>query len=322
MNIEMDATDRTGCKAFCGLRYRDFETTDGVCRAGAEAAYDSWLENVGIQALDEPGDGFDRHVWCSDHCRDARLPPIAAPQSKIEVKATVDGKCPLCGVAVPSTHIHLCSPKHVERRKGQRYKGPIGEVYVLSFFGTERWYADCGEIKGVPMPREDQPDLWGDYTLLATAEPGKCEPWCGYGLPPDDVCGYGFIDGPGDEREYFKLPGKSQRRKGYVFSWCSNECREKAIAPNAKAPPAQEAPKAAPVCGSCGKSRATVAMRFVAEVGAQYPWCEPCYLGVEMQYSARTANATGTPYKGPERLRNVLARDEGIESSCWPESDR
>jgi hypothetical protein len=59
-----------------------------------------------------------RTIWCnacvagpSSYERDHPdwTPPIAATAPKIEVKATVDGKCPLCGVAIPSTHIHLCS---------------------------------------------------------------------------------------------------------------------------------------------------------------------------------------------------------------------
>lgn len=284
MNTKTDATDRTGCKAFCGLRYRDFETTDGVCRAGAEAAYNSWLDNVGIQALDGPGDELDRHVWCSDHCRDARLPPIAAPQSKIEVKATVDGKCPLCGVAVPSTHIHLCSPQHVERRKGQVWRLTDGRdksrEYTLSHrYGATRWackgFGDCG-LEDVCWEGRYEMELIAD----ATAEPGK---QAAYPATPCVKCGRAH----------------------------TGECGY----------PTHEAPKATPVqpglvvempCDGCGEAND---VEWFQVDNMTRVFCEPCRIEALVWMSAQT----GTPYKGPERLRSVLALDEMVEADWLPE---
>lgn len=276
MTTEMDATDRK-CSPCCGMTWEAF--SESPLFFGE--AYPQACRRNDI-------------VYCSPTCREvAPKPPIAAPSHKIDVKATVDGKCPLCGVAVPSTHIHLCSqPQHAERRKGQRYKGPIGEVYVLSFLGTARWYADCGEIKGLPMPREDQPDLWRDYTLLADAdapaEPGK--PWC-------VSCGCG-----GGACDYMHLPN----------------------CPNYKAPPAHEAPKAAPVCCVRDKGHVCEGPLLKRVIGPRYAtvtdFC--CDMGMQ-NFEKAAASAgfkqSGTPYKGPERLRNVLARDEGIESDCLGE---
>jgi hypothetical protein len=67
------------------------------------------------------------------------------------------------------------------------------------------------------------------HTPLA-AQPA-CPGWCGEALPDDGAAVYGFVDGPGDEREFFKLSGATCRRKGYVLGWCSMECRDKAAQP-------------------------------------------------------------------------------------------
>jgi hypothetical protein len=67
--------------------------------------------------------------------------------------------------------------------------------------------------------------------LPPLAAKAACQPWCGRALPDDGVAVYGFIDGPEDEREFFKLSGATCRRKGYVLGWCSMKCRDRAAQP-------------------------------------------------------------------------------------------
>jgi len=246
-----------------------------------------------------------------------------------------------------------------ERRAGQRWRSVSmsgSKPYVVEgtllrredFGGTlgPGWHIVDAIVNG--KPREDGRYVFYDKTFAsdrefvllaegpATSEPGRaettCEPWCGEGLPPDGVCGYGFVDEPGRDLWRFTLPGETQRRrKGYVISWCSVECRERAIAANGRtvhpsleglrafsaaikgpAMPAQEAAKADPKCGSCVKPHPTVMERV--RKGGRMWLCEPCMLAAESdQWSLMAFGSTGKPYKGPARLpRPKLAHVAGM----------
>jgi hypothetical protein len=89
----------------------------------------------------------------------------------------------------------------------------------------------------------------------------------------------------------------------------------------------QEAPKAAPVCrvrfcasGCFGE----VIDRVLTKAGKAVPCCETCLVAQDGVFArSKDIHKTGTPYAGPARLpRPALARDELVESDCWPEGSR
>lgn len=297
MNTEIDATDRTGCKAWCG-RTDQRPGYDGLRVDGDhQADFRYWDPADGCTPAELRG----KPMWCKGLCRDARLPPIAAPQhsaamAKLEIKTTVDGKCPLCGVAVPSTHIHFCSPQHVERRKGQRWRCEwmmgnlkrVVEATLVSRIGGSDWRTDNRDDPAWNEARWRSSSLAFTLTLIADA---PAEPW----KPTTPQC-------------------ESFCRPGLRCKYCTTEVAM-------PAPPAQEAPKAAPVqpglvvempCDGCGE---TNDVEWFQVDNMTRVFCEPCRIEALVWMSAQA----GTPYKGPERLSNVLARDEQIESDCLGE---
>lgn len=227
-------------------------------------------------------------------------PPIAAPQhspamAKIEVKTTVDGKCPLCGVTVPSTHIHLCSqPQHVERRKvevGQRRRNRRDTFTVFAIIeGKRALVCQAGQIDPVTdfVHKGDESCCWESIEVLEDCEV--------------------VADAPAE-------PGKPDTKKREPGCQCHLEEGDSPCRVH-DAPPAHEAPKAAPVvvCIDCDTAPIAhpVPMRFVGLVHRARPICDDCYLARE----THIGDHDYTPYKGPERLRNVLARDELVEWDC------
>lgn len=275
MNTETDATPPKECHADCG------KTTDEHSLSEHDTMGPGWVE-------------VDRRIYCSVACHDK--PPIAAPQhsaamAKLEVKTTVAGKCPLCGVAVPSTHIHLCSPRHAERRKGQRWEfrstsGAVASGISDIVDGVFMILAPGGQPY---MYGPDDPDVGSKWHMLADA---PAEPGCPSGCVVCPIHAPPAHEAPKLLKAVVKAMDAHYRRPGY------------------------EAPKAAPVC--CGRCGGSIGIRNVPFEQGLIKMCHGCRDNLAAWMWAQT----GTPYKGPERLRNVLARDEQIESDWLPEESR
>jgi hypothetical protein len=88
-------------------------------------------------------------IYCSETC----APPLAAQPAETkrpEVLATVGGKCPLCGTAVPFDHIHVC---------GGSLRKPAPQPAPACAHGCSDTQANTAcPTHGKPAPAED--DFW------------------------------------------------------------------------------------------------------------------------------------------------------------------
>jgi hypothetical protein len=113
--------DRSACKAWCGLTAREV-VSHAKARAGA-----FWYAGDNTSA--------SAPRWCSPACRDAKYPPLGATTEAkrvpVDIKTTINRKCPLCGTEVPSNHIHVCGGS---RRKSAASDSGTGAKWAPPVF--------------------------------------------------------------------------------------------------------------------------------------------------------------------------------------------
>lgn len=150
MSTETNATvDRTKCKAWCGHK----SWNDDMARVQLGRA-----EGEGYVADGE--NGTVRAVWCTAACRDARLPPIAAP---------------------------VAQPQHIERRGvevGQRRRSHHQTYIIYAIEGRCAFVCKDGDVEVSDGYVHDGGCCWEsiavleDCELIADAPETGCQVGC------------------------------------------------------------------------------------------------------------------------------------------------
>lgn len=146
--------DRAGCKAWCGLPYAHRSTP---------SRYDSmmWF----FPPLDNRFARDDEPAWCSATCRDARVPPLAAPVETAEASAPTDAECRRCGQG-PFDAAHSGPYGHAFKRvETAKYGGAkLGDAIVDEFESLAKLVAPVKaapvcknheDAEGVPYAKDD-----------------------------------------------------------------------------------------------------------------------------------------------------------------------
>lgn len=287
------AADRTGCKAFCGMKYSEMKV--------GSAPYESWARSAAW-----PGPTRDDAVFCSQKCHDARHPPLAAQPTETWGECIRPGlshfpgikcKCdPAAGLQPPAdatTHAYrgtggLCH--FMLGRPGEQIQcdqPPLSTCHAREEKPAEMKRCDHGHVK----------ELCSQGCNKPAPQPAPVS----YFLP----CGY-RVSASSPE-------AAADAKTGHVAN-CAKGCNDMLTPTQIAAP--QPAPAKGPAfldCQRCHIRDASVLVR-VTRLG-RAGLCAICaHAEEERVWELTMFESSGTPYTGPERIaRPKLAHSYGVE---------